>query len=270
MAGGQMTAAAFLVAELRRARLRRGWSQEDLAKAVNYSPSMVSAVELGQQPPTPKYLEQFDKALDTGGLYGRMLTDLVALDKSQAWIRGWRRILAEARGLRWYEPLHVPGFFQTEAYARAVFEAGDLLDQDEVERRLAERMDLQGCLYADRPIKVVAVLDEAVLRRCVGGRKTMADQCLHLLRIATEHPHVRLHVVPLSAGEYPGLGGPFILTAMPDDIELGVVGGQGRGEELDQPVNLRRLHQVWEVSLGAALPPQESIELLREIAESWS
>lgn len=97
MAGGQTTAAAFLVAELRRARIRRGWSQEELAKAVNYSPSMVSAVELGQQPPTPKYLEQFDKALDTNGLYGRMLTHLVALDKAQVWLRGWRAILEERR-----------------------------------------------------------------------------------------------------------------------------------------------------------------------------
>ena len=67
MADGQMTAAAFLIAELRRARARRGWSQDELAKAVNYSASMVSAVELGQQPPTAKYLELDDRALDTGG-----------------------------------------------------------------------------------------------------------------------------------------------------------------------------------------------------------
>lgn len=270
MADGRMTAAAFLVAELRRARARRGWSQDELAKAVNYSASMVSAVELGQQPPTAKYLELVDKALDTGGLFGRMLIELVSLDRAQVWLRGWREILREAQVIRWYEPRYVPGLFQTEAYARAVFEAGDLLDQDEVERRLTERMEWQGCLNGDRALKVVAVLDEGVLRRCVSDRKTMADQALHLGRIATEHPHIRLHVVPRSAGEYPGFGGPFILAAMPDDTEVAVVNGQGRGEELHQPADLRRLQQVWEVSLGAALPVQESIELLREIAESWT
>lgn len=98
MTGGRMTAAAFLVAELRRARMRRGWSQEELAKAINYSPSLVSAVELGQQPPAPKYLELVDEALDTGGLFGRMLAELVSLDKAQVWLRGWRAILDQARG----------------------------------------------------------------------------------------------------------------------------------------------------------------------------
>ncbi|WP_319460023.1 helix-turn-helix transcriptional regulator [Micromonospora sp. RTP1Z1] len=270
MADGRMTAAAFLVAELRRARTRRGWSQDELAKTVNYSASMVSAVELGQQPPTAKYLELVDRALDTGGLFGRMLTELVSLDKAQVWLRGWRTILSEARAIRWYECRYVPGLFQTEAYARAVFEAGDLLDQDEVERRLAERMDTQVCLHGDRVLKVVVVLDEVVLRRCVGSRKTMSEQALHLARIATEHPHVRLHLVPASAGEYPGLGGPFILVSEPEETELAVVSGQGRGEQLQQPAELRRLQQVWEVSLAAALPSQESIELLREIAESWN
>ncbi|MGN9801891.1 helix-turn-helix domain-containing protein [Micromonospora sp. L32] len=270
MADGRMTATAFLVAELRRARMRRGWSQDELAKAVSYSASMVSAVELGQQQPTAKYLELVDKALDTGGLFGRMLTELVSLDKAQVWLRGWRAILAEAWALRWFDPLHVPGLLQTEAYARAVFESDPLLDPDEIERRLADRMNSQGVLYAERPPRLVAVMDEAVLRRRVGGRKVMCDQALHLARLATEHPLIRLHVVPSSAEEYPGLNGPFILASLADDVELAFLGGQIGGQELDRPTDLMRLQRTWEVTLGAALPPQESIERLRELAESWS
>ncbi|MEV0806940.1 helix-turn-helix transcriptional regulator [Micromonospora sp. NPDC050200] len=270
MADGRMTAAAFLVAELRRARMRRGWSQDDLAKAVNYSASMVSAVELGQQQPTAKYLELVDRALDTGGLFSRMLTELVSMDKAQIWLRGGRTIEKQAKALRWYGPLHVPGLFQTEAYARAVFEAGGLLDPDEVERRLTDRMERQGILYSDRPPKVVAVMDEAALRRPVGSRKTMSDQTLHLARLTTEHPRVRLLVVPCSAGEHPGLGGPFILATLVDDSELAYLDSQIRGQELDRPEDLHRLQRVWETILGEALPPQESIELMREVAESWS
>ncbi|SCG56857.1 helix-turn-helix domain-containing protein [Micromonospora halophytica] len=270
MADGRMTAAAFLVAELRRARTRRGLSQDELAKAVNYSASMVSAVELGQQQPTAKYLELVDRALDTGGIFGRMLTELVALDKAQVWLRGWRGILAEAWALRWFDPLHVPGLLQTEAYARAVFESDPLLEPDEVERRLADRMDSQGVLYAERPPRLVAVLDEAVLRRRVGGRKVMCDQALHLARIGTEHPQVRLHVVPSSADEYPGLNGPFILASLAGGVELAFLGGQIGGQELDHPTDLVRLQRTWEATLGMALPPQESVERLREIAESWN
>ncbi|WP_432955808.1 helix-turn-helix domain-containing protein [Micromonospora haikouensis] len=270
MTGGQMTAAAFLVAELRRARMRRGWSQEELAKAINYSPSLVSAVELGQQPPAPKYLELFDEALDTGGLFGRVLAELVTLDKAQVWLRGWRAILDQARALRWFDPLHVPGLFQTEAYARAVFEADDLLDAEEVQRRLDDRMESQAVLYGDRQPRVVAVVDESVLRRRVGSRKIMCDQASHLARLATEHPGVRVHVVPCTAEEYPGLNGPFILATLSDDVELAFLGGQIGGQELDKPEDLRRLQRTWEATLGAALPPQESIDRLREVAESWS
>ncbi|MFC8846530.1 MULTISPECIES: Scr1 family TA system antitoxin-like transcriptional regulator [unclassified Micromonospora] len=270
MTGGQTTAAAFLVAELRRARMRRGWSQEELAKAINYPPSLVSAVELGQQPPAPKYLELFDEALDTGGLFGRMLAELVTLDKAQAWLRGWRAILDQARALRWFDPLHVPGLFQTEAYARAVFEADDLLDAEEVQRRLDDRMESQAVLYGDRQPRVVAVVDESVLRRRVGSRKIMCDQASHLARLTTEHPGVRVQVVPCTAEEYPGLNGPFILATLSDDVELAFLGGQIGGQELDKPEDLRRLQRTWEATLGAALPPQESIDRLREVAESWS
>ncbi|MEV1330330.1 helix-turn-helix transcriptional regulator [Micromonospora costi] len=270
MADGRTTAAAFLVAELRRARVRRGWSQDELARAVNYSASMVSAVELGQQAPTTKYLELADRALDTDGLFTRMLTDLVSLDRAQPWLRGWRAILEQARAVRWYEPRYVPGLFQTEAYARAVFEAGALLDPDEVDRRLTDRMDRQQILHAERPPHIVAVLDEAVLRRRVGEPKVMCDQAMHLVRVATEHPRVRMHVVPRSAGEYPALGGQFALATLPDGTELAYLDCQVRGQELDRPEDLLRLQRVWEVTLGEALPPQESIELMREVAESWS
>lgn len=270
MADGQMTAAAFLIAELRRARVRRGWSQDELAKAVNYSASMVSAVELGQQPPTAKYLELVDRALDTGGLFGRMSTELVSLDRAQPWLRGWQAIFEQARTLRWYEPRYVPGLFQTEAYARAVFEAGGLLAPEEVDRRLTARMERQEVLHSERAPQIVAVLDEAVLRRRVGGRKVMRDQTLHLVGIATGHPRVRLHVVPRSAEEYPGLGGQFALAVLPDGTEVAYLDCQVRGQELDQPKDLLRLQRVWEATLGEALPPQASIELMNEVAESWS
>lgn len=131
-------------------------------------------------------------------------------------------------------------------------------------------MESQRVLYGDRPPQVVAVLDEAPLRRRVGGRKVMCDQAAHLARIVTEHPRVRLHVVRSSAEEHPALNGPFILATLEDGAELAFLGGQIGGQELDQRADLSRLQQVWEVTLGAALPPEESIELLREVAESWS
>ncbi|WP_420871067.1 Scr1 family TA system antitoxin-like transcriptional regulator [Micromonospora endophytica] len=92
---------------------------------------------------------------------------------------------------------------QTEPYARAIFEADDSLSQVEREERLADRMASQAVLCQEHPPRAVIVLDESPLRRRVGGRKVILDQTQHLIRIATDHPSVRLHVVPLSAEEYP-------------------------------------------------------------------
>jgi hypothetical protein len=199
-----------------------------------------------------------------------MLTDLVALDKAQVWQRGWRSIVGQASKLRWFEPIYVPGLLQTEAYARAVFESGDLLPAEEVTRRLTDRMESQNVLYSDRPPQVVAILDEGVLRRRVGGRKVMADQAAHLGRIATEHPKVTVHIVPNSTEEYPALGGGFVIATLPDGSELGCLGGQVKTHELQESTALERLHAVWEATLGVALPPQDSIRLTREAAESWA
>jgi transcriptional regulator with XRE-family HTH domain len=266
----QKTAAAFLVAELRRARLRRGWSQEELAKAINYSASLVSAVEKCQQPPTAKYLELVDKALDTGGLFARMLDELVSLDQPQPWLWGWRTIEEQAKALRWYEPLYVPGMLQTEDYARAVFEAGGLLDPNEVENRLVARAKRQEILYREHPPYLVAVLDEGAIRRPVGGEQVMREQLLYLAKLGEQHPRVCIHVVPQSAGEYPGLGGGFIIATLPDDSELAFQESQIRGQGLEQAADLLRLQRVWEASLGCALPVQESTELIREVAEKWT
>jgi hypothetical protein len=98
----------------------------------------------------------------------------------------------------------------------------------------------------------------------------MSDQAAHLARIATEHPRVRLHVVPRSAEEYPALGGSFVVATLPDGTELACLGGQVRTREFSEPAVVLRLQQVWESVLGEALPPRESIELMRKVVESWS
>ncbi|WP_247662512.1 Scr1 family TA system antitoxin-like transcriptional regulator [Micromonospora sp. U21] len=89
-----------------------------------------------------------------------------------------RRALSRPERVRWYEPRYVPGLFQTEAYARAVFEAGGLLDPEEVDRRLTDRMNRQDVQHGERAPQIVAVLNEAVLRRrWVGGRCCATTRC---------------------------------------------------------------------------------------------
>lgn len=193
-----------------------GHEQDDFGKLINYSGSHVSAVETGQRPPRPEYLAAVDQALQTGGIFTRLMGQLASLDSAPVWLRDWIVIERETTSLRWYEPAFVPGLLQTENYARATLRAGGLLTPDEVEQRVMSRLERQDILTRERPPQFVAVLDEAVLRRTVSGdRSLMAEQLEHLAKCA-EQPHAQILVVPAEVGVYPGLQGGFILAALSD------------------------------------------------------
>jgi transcriptional regulator with XRE-family HTH domain len=204
---------AFLLGELRRARSSAGLSQEDLGKTINYSGSQVSAVENGQRPPTRDYLVAIDGALHTGGLFERLQSNLANFDQAPVWFRDWLVIEREATMIRWFEPLVVPGILQTKDYAQAIIAGSGLIDFDEIDQRVAARLDRRPLLTQPRPPTLIAIMDDAVLRRPIGGDDVMSEQ-LDLLADFGRRPHVHVHVVPADAGAYGGLGGPFTsLTA---------------------------------------------------------
>lgn len=176
---------AFLLGELRRARSSAGLSQEDLGRTINYSGSQVSAVENGQRPPTRDYLAAVDGALHTGGLFERLQNNLANFDHAPVWFRDWLVIEREATLIRWFEPLIVPGLLQSEDYTRAIIAGARLVGGQEIEQRVASRMERRRILEQSRPPNLITVIDEGVLRRCVGNPAIMAAQCEHLLEQMT-------------------------------------------------------------------------------------
>ncbi|MFF0155551.1 DUF5753 domain-containing protein [Micromonospora sp. NPDC005203] len=122
----------------------------------------------GSRPPTGDYAIAIDRALKTGGIFGRLLDRLADLDAAPLWLREWITFEQQARTLRWCEVAWVPGLLQTEAYARAVFASDGRVSAEEVETRVAGRLARQQILTSDDPPHLVAVLDDAVLRRPVG------------------------------------------------------------------------------------------------------
>jgi transcriptional regulator with XRE-family HTH domain len=257
----------FLVRELRQARAAAGMSQEDLAKAINYSSSLISAVELGQRPPSRDYLALVDKALATGGYLERLLTDVVSLDRAPVWLRDWILFEREAVIIRWFEPLLVPGLLQTEAYARAVLTGNGLLDAAEIEQTVASRLDRQQVLFRPKPPTLIALIDEGALRRSTGDAAVMAEQCMYLLSQASQ-PNIHIHIVPAAAGTHAGMAGPFIL-AKGADLEAAHLDNALRAQVVDRRSALDRLAQRWEAIRCDALPRALSIELIREVARTW-
>ncbi|WP_089154747.1 helix-turn-helix domain-containing protein [Micromonospora sp. NBS 11-29] len=265
-----MTGAEVLLDELRYARASRGLSQDDFGKLISYSGTHVSAVETGSRPPTGDYAAAIDRALKTGGMFVRLLDRLSDLDAAPLWLREWITYEQQARRLRWCEVAWVPGLLQTEAYARAVFGSDGRISADEVETRVAKRVARQQILAGDDPPHLVAVLDDAVLRRPVGGPAVMREQLFHLARLNEDRRRVRIHVVPRGVGAYAGLDGPFVVATLADLIDVGYLDNRLRGQVVERAAEVAALREQWEAILAEALTLQQSTELMMEVAKSWT
>jgi hypothetical protein len=128
-----------------------------------------------------------------------------------------------ASEIRIYEVALIPGLLQTEDYARTVLTAGNVgADGEAVRRTLAVLLARQPLLTDDDPPRLWAVLDEAALRRRVGGGGLMRLQLEHLLEMAAL-PNVELQVLPFGAGAHPAMGRPFVILAFPERADPDVV-----------------------------------------------
>jgi transcriptional regulator with XRE-family HTH domain len=257
----------FLLGELRRARSSAGLSQDDLGKTINYSGSLVSAVENGQRPPTRDYLVAVDGALHTGGLFERLQSGLASFDQAPVWFRDWLIIEREATLIRWFEPLIVPGLLQTESYAETIIAGSGLADVDEIGQRVAARLQRQSLLSRPKPPTLIAIMDEGVLRRCVGSPAVMAEQC-ELLADYASRPHVQIHVVPAVVGVHAGLGGPFTV-ARARDFEIAHLDGPLLAQITDRSGDIDSLIRLWEAIRGDALSRAQSLDLIKEVAKIW-
>ncbi|MEO3777753.1 helix-turn-helix transcriptional regulator [Micromonospora sp. B11E3] len=237
------TASDYVLNELRLLRASLGSSQEEFGRTIGYSGSHVSSVETGGRPPTKEYMEAVDRAHDPAyqpggeGRFMRMLRDLGKLDVTPTWLREWIELEGDGTLLRWYEPAFVPGLLQTEAYARAIL-AHSLLLPTEVEQRVASRLERQQILTRESPVPLVAVLDVMVLRR--------------------------------PTGIYLGLQGAFILATLGDGAVVAHLDHQVKAQVVDGVDDLATLQRTWEVVRGEALSRRQSLELIREAAQTWT
>jgi hypothetical protein len=163
-----------------------------------------------------------------------------------------------------YESLFIPGLLQTEDYARAVIRGGlPNASRDEVERRVEVRMERQALLRNENPLNLWSIVDEAALRREVGGPEVMQAQFRYLME-ASELPHVTFQVIPFDAGAHPGMPGSFILlqfgdAAIPDVIYVDTMAGE---LFLEEEADVRRYKLVFEHLRAVAASPEASLSLV--------
>ncbi|MEV4827528.1 helix-turn-helix transcriptional regulator [Micromonospora sp. NPDC049257] len=254
--------------ELRRLRTKAGLSQEGLGDLVNYSASLVAAVEQCRRPPRKEFAERCDTVLDTDGLLAR-IRDAQIRESLLPWFREWVTIEQEATALCSFQPLVVPGLFQTEDYARALHEGASQLIGDEMEQQVAARLARQEILTRANPPLFVAVLDHTVLERPVGGPKVMREQLLHLRDVGSR-PRVHLHLVPKETGAYPGLNGAFVIATPPEGDDIAYLDNQLQGTLIERTADVQSLRRSWESVRAEALSHKATVKLISEAADSWT
>jgi transcriptional regulator with XRE-family HTH domain len=254
--------------ELRLSRTAAGMSQDALGAEISFSASLVAGVEQCRRIPQPEFTARCDSVLKTGGRLERIRLKL-GRDVVLPWFREWILIEREATMLCSYEALVVPGLLQTEGYARSLLEGASRFTEDEIEQQVASRLERQVVLDRNPPPLFVAVLDEYILRRPVGGLEVMTAQLRHLVEVG-RRPRVHLHVVPAGAGAYPGLNGAFVLATPSEGDDLAYLDNQLQGHIVQRQADVLSLRETWESVRARALPHERSIELITEATQAWS
>jgi transcriptional regulator with XRE-family HTH domain len=267
-----------LRAQLRGARQRAKLTQEQVAEAMDWSPSKIIRIEAGSvgvstndmraliglyqiddPAQTAELLELAKEARERSATYKGVPTKLLNYIEYEA----------AASTIRGFQPLLVPGLLQTDEYARAVLQQFmDAPARAQVDAMVKIRMKRKEVLARSNPPQLFLVIDEAVLRRPVGGETVMQRQIHHLIEVAAR-PNVTLEVVPFSAGVHPGLQGPFVILEFPDAAAEDVLYLENsRGDliirdELDEiATHEERFDLLTKLSLG----PRDSVTFLSRAA----
>lgn len=270
---------------LRRLREAQYISRKEAGEAIRVSDVTIAQLELGRS----GFRER--DVVDLLTIYG--VTDqteratLLAL-AAQANTRGWWHAYSDvlpdwlhtylgleqaAEVIRSYEAQFVPGLLQTRDYARAVislgcYEPSRRPPNDRLERRLELRMRRQRILHAPDAPHLWAVIDEAALRRPVGGRDVQRAQLRHLVTMS-ELPHVTVQVIPFDVGGHAAAGGSFTLLRLPErEVPDVVVLEQLLSATYpDEREDIEIYRHVMDRVVVEAAPSTRTREILRRIAE---
>ncbi|MEV4226111.1 helix-turn-helix transcriptional regulator [Streptomyces bobili] len=268
--------------ELRKLREDKGMTAEQVADRLLVSQSKISRLENGR-----RSISQRD-VRDLCGVYEvedqRIVDSLMQMAKDsrqQGWWHAFGDVPysvyigleTDAASLRVYDPQVVPGLLQTRQYAETLI-TGALPETapTEIEKRVQVRMRRQERISAEEnPLRLWTVMDEAALRRIVGGRSLMRDQLEHLVE-QSRLPHVTVQVIPFDMGAHPGLNGQYAILEFPDAADSSVVYIEGVTSDLylEKPNDVQKYSVMYEHLRAQALNVDQSRQFIAEIAKTYT
>ncbi|MFC7922027.1 helix-turn-helix domain-containing protein [Streptomyces cinereoruber] len=251
----------------RQLRLRReavGMRAAEFADVVGYGEDMVYKIEGGKRIPRPEFLDKADDILGAGGLLSAMKDD-VAKVRYPKKVRDLARMEARAVEIGVYECNVIAGLLQTPEHARAAIEAAQPpYSQDDVERMVAARVARQSVFERDPAPALSFVLEEAPLRRPLGGTLVWRRQLERLLEVGRVR-NVTLQVMPTHCEVHSGLDGRIEMLKFEDGTAVARSDGAFNGRAVSDLKQLRILELRYGTIRAQALPPRESLALIEQL-----
>ncbi|GAA1458683.1 helix-turn-helix domain-containing protein [Nocardiopsis exhalans] len=175
----------------------------------------------------------------------------------------------EASLIRTYEAQVIPGLLQTADYARAVFTGTNAFAEEEIKRHVEARMERQSILTRLYPPEYAAIIDEAALRRCAGGKEAMREQLLHLAHMATR-PNISIHALPFSAGMHAANLGGFQIMEFSEaaDPTVGYAETPTYCVFVEGQDEIRTYDAMWREAHNASLTVAQTIDFIYELSAS--
>ncbi|MCO8305224.1 Scr1 family TA system antitoxin-like transcriptional regulator [Streptomyces hygroscopicus] len=262
------TPRTMLGRRLRRMREDAELSIRVLAEQLGYPYSYIGRVERGEQLPSEALAEALDSYFDSSDLFA----DLLEMTQAEC-IADYARTVVDkertAARIQVFTSSVIPGPLQTEDYARALFRASHPKDSEEkIDALVAARMRRKQIFARKEPPYFWAIMDEAALKRPVGGDKCMREQLDAVLQVS-QPPHISVQVLPFTQGEHSMLGGSLVLLTLENGDTLGYVESFRSGDSAESPKKVLELTQLFDVVRSKALPKDESLEMVRAYRKEY-
>ncbi|MEV7151564.1 helix-turn-helix transcriptional regulator [Streptomyces sp. NPDC093084] len=264
---------------LKAARDKRGLTQREAAEQLEWSLSKLIRIEAGTVSLSVTDLRAMLHE------YGLTDPDTVAEleeaargSKGQSWWSEYNDVISQpfaqylgyesaANEIRGYHPSIIPGHLQTNDYVNALFEVGRPIPK--AQQRIDLRMARQERVFQDDGPQVEMILDEAALRRQVGGPAVMRKQLAFLKELIAGRGAV-IRALPFTAGAHDSLDSSFFLLGFRDDEDVLYVAGPGGISTIrDDREFVARYQECFEDLRNKALTVEDTVALLDELIEQF-
>jgi transcriptional regulator with XRE-family HTH domain len=256
---------------LRTLREQAGLTLDEAAPKLDKTRTALHRVETGE---TRADVHLVRSMMDVYDQYDPDLIDLTRKALKAGWWvsfgvedMGYTDLETEAIQVREFGGLNIPGLLQTESYMRALFRTGVRRTKKEIESQVAVRRIRQKRLTStDNELELVTIVDEAALRRDVGGREVMCEQLQHLIQVS-DLSTVTLQVLPLGHGPHDAMTGAFILLDFPEptDPEMLYVEHVTGSLHIEDEDNVRKGKLLFDRLRSDAPSPADSISLIERL-----